>query len=272
MNADIENTLTEKVLISRAGREVSPSVVRSAVQWALARYTPKEAEKAIKARLHQLYGSYVGEGWLKDARKILTRMECGELDGSTAAQKLLTLHSSTKERLAHIDECYNRIFAICGKPATVLDIACGLNPLSFYTLGLKGISLLAQDAGNEVVEVLNRFFALVGMANARAEVGDALGSLPPDLFDLALVMKFLPLTERMEKGGALRLLSGIHARHIVVSFPTRSLSGKNVGMERNYSEWFEGLGFDGEIMDRFVCGDEVFYVVDRNLRNEDNIL
>jgi 16S rRNA (guanine(1405)-N(7))-methyltransferase len=261
MNVELEKILIERVSASKAGREVDPGVVRSAVRWALARHTPKDAEKAAKSRLHQFYGSYVGEGWAKDARRILSAMELGEMEPRDAVLKLLSLHNSTKERLTQIPECYDSIFDKCGLPGTVLDIACGLNPLSFYLVGQPDISLLAQDAGSEVVEVLNRFFAAAGMGKASAEAGDALKDLPNGQFDLALVMKFLPLCERMEKDGALTLMNSINARHIVVSFPTRSLSGRNVGMERNYSEWFEGLGFKGEIVERFLCGNEVFYIV-----------
>ena len=128
-------------------------------------------------------------------------------------------------------------------------------------LGLPEIELLALDAGSEVAQTLNRFFTASGMIHARAEAGDAMACLPHRHYDLALVMKFLPLCERMEKGGALKLMGSIDAGHIVASFPTRSLSGRNVGMEKNYSEWFEGLGFQGEIAERFVCGDELFYIV-----------
>lgn len=261
MNADVERALGEKVLSSKAGREVDPGVVRSAVRWALARHGAKEAEKAAKTRLHQLYGSYVGEGWLKAARRVLDDLESGKADSRAAALKLMALHGSTWERLAHIEECYGKIFESCGLPVSVLDVACGLNPISFLLAGLPDVRLLAIDAGSDAVAVLNRFFTASGMANARAESGDVMAGLPAGPFDLALVMKFLPLAERIETGGAIRLLDAIDARHIVVSFPTRSLSGRNVGMERNYSEWFEELGFNGEITERFVCGEEVFYVI-----------
>jgi 16S rRNA (guanine(1405)-N(7))-methyltransferase len=227
MNESLEQSICDKVMASKAGREVSPDVVRIAVRWALVRHSPKEAEKAARARLHQLYGSYVGEGWLKEARHVLTCLEQGKLIGQDAATRLFALHGSTRERLAHVFECYDKIFSICGSPSSVLDIACGLNPLSFYL------------------------------------VGKAMCELPAGHFDLALVMKFLPLAERMERGGALKLINAIHADSIVVSFPTRSLSGRNVGMEKNYSQWFEGLGFAGEIRERFICGTEVLYIIDK---------
>lgn len=261
MKPETETTILNSVLASRAGREVSSGAALSAVRWALARHKPADAEKAARARLHQLYGSWVAEGWARKAQAVLTAMERGEEGAASAARKLLALHASTRERLPYIEECYARIFAACGSPSSVLDVACGLNPLSFCLMEMRGIRLEAMDMGTSVVEALNRFFNLSGMANACAGAGDALADLPSGPFDLALVMKFLPLAERMEKGGAVKLLDSIHAQRIVASFPTRSLSGRNVGMERNYSEWFEGLGFKEEIVERFVCGEEVFYVI-----------
>lgn len=261
MGNEFACALTDNMLQSKAGREVCPAVVQNAVRWALARYPEKEVEKAAKARLHQFYGSYVNDGWVKRAEKTLTELERGDAGAADAAASLLALHSSTRERLAHISECYDRIFSLCGKPSSCLDIACGLNPVSFYLLGMNGVHLTAVDAGSAVSYVLNRFFALSGMPNACACAGDVTAELPAGRFDLALVMKFLPLAERMEKGGALRLMGSINAGHIAVSFPTRSLSGRDVGMERNYSAWFEGLGYGGNTVERFICGDEVFYIV-----------
>lgn len=263
MGTELERTITASLQLSKAGREICPAVIQDAVRWALTRYTAKDAEKAAKTRLHGFYGAWVDEGWLKRAEKTLSALEHGEMDAREAAVALLHVHGSTSERLAHIRECYDRIFAACGVPATALDIACGMNPVSFRLLGLDTVTLTAIDAGTHVTAVLNRFFALSSMPNAAACAGDAMTALPAGRYDMALVMKFLPLAERLVKGGALRLLNSIHAGHIVVSFPTRSLSGRNVGMEKNYSEWFEGLGFEGRIIDRFVCGNEVFYIVDK---------
>ncbi len=262
MKPDLEQALIEKVCASKAGREIDPAVVSAAVRWALARFSPKDAEKAAKTRLHQLYGSYVGEGWAKAAAKTLALLEAGALPPQDAAMRLMALHGSTAERLEHIGECYERIFEACGAPSSVLDVACGLNPLAFVLPGMPQAALTALDAGQDIAALLNRFFAAAPLPRAHAESGDAMAALPAGPYDLALVLKFLPLAERIEKGGALRLLRAIPARRVVVSFPTRSLSGRNVGMEKNYSEWFEALGFEGEILERFVCGGEVYYVVD----------
>ena len=254
-------TLANKVLSSKAGREVSPDVVREAVRWALERYSSKDAEKAVKTRLHQMYGSYVEDGHIKEANRIVSALEQNQLDSREAALKLMALHSSTRERLQQLKECYGKLLSACGRPESVLDIACGFNPLSFYLLGLTTVRITAIDAGCDIAALLNRFFAAAGMANARAVSGDARIGIPAGQVDLALVMKFLPLCERMEKGGALKLLRSIDAKYIVVSFPTKTLSGRNVGMEGNYALWFEGLGYEGKIISKFNASNELFYLI-----------
>lgn len=262
MNDDTVRELTKKVLASRAGREVSPDVVLGAVQWALARWKPAEAERRTRGRLHQLYGSYVVEGWLKTARAVLDELSRGACDARTAAERLLALHGSTRERAGCAVELYEKICSVCGRPRAVLDVACGLNPVSLFLTEIGAARILALDAGKDVVDVLNRFFSLAGMAGARALACDALQGLPEERFNLALILKFLPLAERMERGGALKVLRAVNAGHIAVSFPTRSLGGRNVGMERNYAQWFESLGYEGRVLDRFVLGDELVYVVE----------
>lgn len=203
MKPDLEQTLFEKVCASKAGREIDPAVVGAAVRWALARFSPKDAEKAAKARLHQLYGSYVGEGWAKAAAKTLALLEAGALPPQDAAMRLMALHGSTSERLDHIGACYKRIFETCGAPGSVLDVACGLNPLAFALPGMPQAALTALDAGQDIAALLNRFFAAAPMPRAHAESGDAMAALPAGPHDLALVLKFLPLAERIERAGRL---------------------------------------------------------------------
>lgn len=254
--------LALRLTASKAGRAVSPDVVRGAAAWALERHKPKDAEKAAKTRLHQLYGSYIVEKELEQAEEIVAALERGELDAPSAARALLPLHGSTRERLADLQACYDAIWQVCGAPERVVDIACGFNPLSFCALGRTGFDLEAVDAGQDMVALLNRFFAAAGQSEFHAQAGDALKSPPAGRYDLALVFKFLPLAERLRRGGARALLDSLDARHIVVSFPTRTLGGRNVGMEGNYAQWFQSLGYPGKVIHSFTLSNELFLIVE----------
>lgn len=247
---------------SKAGRDINADVVRGTAAWALERHRPKEAEKAAKTRLHLLYGSYIEDRELARAEGFVAALEHGQLAAPDAARAMLALHGSTRERLGELEVCYDAILQTCGAPARVADIACGLNPLSFCALGLSDCELWALDAGQALVAVLNRFFAAAGRAGFTACSGDALSNAPPGRYDLALVFKFLPLAERLRHGGARALLDSLDARHIVVSFPTRTLGGRNVGMQDNYAQWFQSLGYPGKVIHSFVLSNELFLIVE----------
>ena len=60
---------------------------------------------------------------------------------------------------------------------------------------------------------------------------------PPSRFDVALMLKVLPLLERQRRGAAEAVMEAVDAAYIVASFPTRTLGGRNVGMAAQYSDW-----------------------------------
>ncbi|MER4518019.1 16S rRNA (guanine(1405)-N(7))-methyltransferase RmtF, partial [Klebsiella pneumoniae] len=51
---------------------------------------------------------------------------------------------------------------------------------------------------------------------------------------------------------------------LVVTFPTRTLGGRGVGMEKHYADWFERILPDTlSVRDRFTVSDELVYLVER---------
>ncbi|MBQ3078992.1 MAG: hypothetical protein IJC48_03175, partial [Clostridia bacterium] len=79
-----------------------------------------------------------------------------------------------------------------------------------------------------------------------------------------LMMKLLPVMESQKTGMAKALISGVHSKYILASFPTRTLGGRGVGMEKHYSEWFESLiGGEIRILERFVIQNELVYITER---------
>jgi 16S rRNA (guanine(1405)-N(7))-methyltransferase len=55
---------------------------------------------------------------------------------------------------------------------------------------------------------------------------------------LALLLKTIPCLEQLDKTVGARLLEGIQAEHILVSFPAQSLGGRGKGMLENYEAHF----------------------------------
>ena len=214
----------------------------------------KEADRAARRELHRVAGAFFSREEAKRAEKLLAAWPEG---GDEALSRILSLHASTRERLplAAMDALYAQLFKMTGKPRRVLDLACGLNPVY---LAARGVSVLGLDAHLGAVALVNRFAEENGL-DARAEGADLrTAALPNERFDLALVFKLLPLLDA--EGYA--LLKRICAEYVAVSFPTRTLSGRSVGMERNYSSAFEEhCPQRFAIADRFVAGNELIYIL-----------
>ncbi len=246
-----------KLKASRNFRDICPSTVERALASALSRYSkPEKALDAAKERLHALTNAFMSEGEAKKAVKCLESYLAGDV---SALYEALKCHASTRERLEELDGIYDRVFAVAGAEGGVTDLACGLNPIYLGFRGIGGVRGI--DISGRACATVNEWAAACGWdVSARAD------DVNTCAFDgrsrLALCMKLLIVIETDEKGAAERLLERVPAEYVFVTFPTRSLSGRDVGMEKNYSNWFESLisgKFD--ILDRFILARELCYTI-----------
>ncbi|MBT2159540.1 hypothetical protein KK449_18395 [Clostridioides difficile] len=75
---------------------------------------------------------------------------------------MLLLHISTKERSSFYKEFYNDIFRVVGNVNSILDIACGLNPVA-YVLSDNFDSRVryeATDINLDNIELVNKILSL----------------------------------------------------------------------------------------------------------------
>ncbi len=247
----MNNESLERLLTSRKYREVCPETIRRIWEECQGRYRrEKDAQKAVREQLHGITGAFWNEG---EYRHALDLLEGGDWE------KLLPLHASTRERmpLERMDDTYGRLWKICNEPQSILDLACGLNPV-YLAYRHPTTPVDAIDINGQCVRLLQR------LPNVRAKLGDLLceNGIPVEHHHIALLFKVLPLLERQKRGSAAAVMACINAQYLVVSFPTRSLSGRNVGMEEHYSRWMqENLPADRRIEDRFSTDNELFYVL-----------
>ncbi|MGI6174102.1 MAG: Rmt family 16S rRNA (guanine(1405)-N(7))-methyltransferase [Christensenellales bacterium] len=214
----------------------------------------KEAEKATKAKLHQMTGAFMTVEEMKRARECLARYLEGDVSALTDALKT---HASTRERLRDMDALYDRVFSATGAPKAIKDLACGINPLY---LGAKGFRVRGYDVGGGQVRIVNEWARALSW-DVQADVCDLAAGMPEGDADLVLMMKLLPVLEAQEKGAGARLLAQTQG-FALVTFPTRTLGGRSVGMERQYSHWMENNLPNGmEILDRYAVTGELCYVV-----------
>lgn len=224
-------------------RQVSPDLVRRLGEQELhKRRNLKAAVKATKNKLHQVGGAY-------QAAKIdyeAAEQELAAAVGQKAAlrrtcRSLLAHHASTRERLPILDTYYSRILAGLPPIHSLIDIACGLNPLTLPWLPLAPEAVYqAYDIYADMMAFLGRFFELVGQ-NGQARQRDIIGRPPAEAVDLVLILKTLPCLEQIEKGAAERLLTAVNGRYLLISYPAKSLGGRRKNMVATYEAQFQAL-------------------------------
>jgi 16S rRNA (guanine(1405)-N(7))-methyltransferase len=237
--------LIETVRASSRYKEVSDDLIRDIGLRELAkRSSLREAVKATKSKLHQVGGAYLAERsaystWLDDVRR-LSRFDSRE-NLLTYLKMVMSHHASTEERLPILDQFYKTILADLPPIHSVLDIACGFNPLALPWMPLTDpVEYYAYDIYKDMIDFLNQLMPLMRV-HGQAQVCNVIRSCPMRRVDVAFVLKTIPCLEQVDKAVGSRLLHAINANYIVVSFPVHSLGGKTKGMQAHYSARFRTL-------------------------------
>ena len=212
------------------GVGISEQTIRDIVLTELERQpNPKTAIQSARKKLHEVIALYLGDPDYDTAKQQITAAyESGDADTvKRMCIDLMREHDSTRERLELLDDFYPRIFAVTGRPAVLLDIACGLNPLALPWMDLPpDARYYAYDIHQQRVEFLNHFFARQGVGGA-AIMQDILVNPPHETGDVALLLKELHRMEKRRRGIVLPLLDVLSVRWIVLSSPTRSRTGRH---------------------------------------------
>lgn len=262
---DLER-LVQTVRSSPKYRQVCADVVRNIAAGELGKGRRwKEAIKATKNKLHQVGGAYLGEGlehshWLQQMEAAVSVGDRQRL--LRACKDVMGKHSSTAERLEILDQFYGQTLGGLPTIRSVLDVACGLNPLAIPWMPLaEDAEYYAYDMYEDMVRFINAFFRIVnvrGVAFAQDIVQDA----PTRKADLALILKSLPCIEQLDRGASQRLLDVLDVQYVLVSYPVRSLGGRDKGMPGHYEQDFwelvEGRSWSVE---RFEFSSELAFLV-----------
>jgi len=197
----------------------------------------KDVQKAVRAELHYVYGSYHTREITK-IDKLLNQLE-EQLDTTEFAHtkeihlKLLAAHRSTKERIPILDTFYKKIFAETGHPKKLIDIACGLQPLSYPWYGPCEVK--AYELSSLECDIINDY-ARITKLPISAEPVDFLLHTPPIRGDVLFALKFFELipAKRVEQ-----ILLYAQVKWIITSFPTRTI--KHEKMQRTERNWLNLL-------------------------------
>ena len=260
--------LVERVLASPKYQSVCRDLVRAiGARELVRRRTLKAAVKATRNGLHRVAGAYLCPrprygAWLEElaaaygsGEEALVRQVCRRVMGQ---------HASSRERLPFLEEFYAATLGPLGPVRSVLDLACGLNPLAIPWMPLAaGAEYHACDVYHDMAGFLGAFLRLAGVGGG-VEVCDLVQRCPAQRVDVALILKTVPCLEQIDPSAGRRLLEGVNAAHLLVSFPTQSLCGGEKGMVASYGAHFQELvAGRGWRVRRFEFPTELAFLVSR---------
>jgi len=179
-------------------------------------------------------------------------------------REIMRHHASTRERLPFLGSFYATALAGIGPIRSVLDVACGLNPLALPWMPFGAdVAYDACDIYADMVDFLNGFFRIAGV-RGQAQVCDLISNPPRQPVDLALVLKVFPPLDQLKKDAGRDLLRALDAPYLLVSFPARSLGGRDKGMASSYEARFRALAeAEGWAIERFIFPTELAFLVRR---------
>ena len=225
----------------------------------------KDAFSWAKRKLHQSFGAFMSEGSYRRIGSLVGRFSrCrSQLERKELCRQILACHASTRERTPILEELYPRIFRIIGKPATILDLACGLNPFSAPWMDLgSGAEYLAVDGDCRLADSIAAFFSAVQFPG-KVICDDLFSFAQADKADLVFLLKTLPCLERQRPGSGVEVIRKLRCRHLVVSFPTATLGGRRKGFPQGYRRYAEGIAAELRLpATRFEYPSELFYLFD----------
>lgn len=215
----------------------------------------KQTVKIVREEIGIVYGSFLTNKF----QKIF-------LGKDKEIEELLTLHKSTRERIEFYAEIYEHIFSWY-KPKHIVDLACGLNPLS-YPLMKVTPTYTAVDLNEKDMEFVQKFFnqnSIEGEAFA-FDVTDEnlLENQRIQQADLIFLFKALDSVEHVKRHYSKALITNLPAKRIVVSFPTKSLVAKEQFDVKKRNWLLKFLDKESINYKTFEVENELFILITKN--------
>lgn len=266
-DSDISQMI-ERVLNSRkySGMDLPAETVEDLIRQEIAAgRNPKDVEKTMREKLHQIIAPYLGNpDYAQEETRLAEAAAQGEEAVRDWCRHMLAVHTSSRERIPHMEEFYRTIFERIGIPQTILDTACAFNPFAFPWMGLpKSTAYHAYDLHSPRVHLLNSFFKIYGM-EPLAEVRDILLEPPEVRADTAFFFKEAHRFESRKKGCNRNFWISLPVKTIVVTLPAENLTGQHQMRDRQRSlieKNIEGLNWQ---YDETEIAGEMIFIIRKN--------
>jgi len=231
----------------------------------------KEIIKIIRSEIGIVYGSYLTSDFTKKEKILESINTIEELD------ELFYLHKSTRERINYFSYIYQKIFdwykegtSNSKGPKIILDIACGFNPISIgiikeeldYCPVIYGSDLNPNDMRflNNVYNKLNLKGKFKSYDITKLEI---LENEEFQKADLVFLFKAIDSFEQVKKNISKKIIEGLNAKKIVVSFPTKSLVSKKRFKIEKRNWFFKFLNGMKYTYEKFEVEGEIFILINK---------
>ncbi|MBX4211895.1 hypothetical protein KW787_00355 [Candidatus Pacearchaeota archaeon] len=194
---------------------------------------------------------------IKSVRNSLRKLT-GRFQYTSKKENILDAHASTKERKEDYPFLKSMLKDL--NVQSILDLGCGLNPLA---LAEPSLEYYAVDIKEDELKIIHDYFKLNNI-KGRAFFYDV-RKIKDDLprTDITLILKLFDVLESKGHKLAEKIINHIHSKHILISFSTKTLSGKP--MNHPQRGWIEHLlarlNYKFKMLAR---KNEIFYLAERN--------
>ena len=258
--------LLDRILASSKyrGAGLNPDTVLDLIRQEAAHQSSEKAVyKAVRGKLHNIIAPYLGEPDYSHLTEQLAAMDHRGPDSPELQDLALTVlreHASTAERIPYQSELYERLFAITGKPASILDLACALHPLAFPWMGLPVTTQYhAYDIVQPRVDFINQFFSTLGLESL-AENRDILVHPPEIRADLGIFFKEAHRFEKRQPGCNRAFWASLKVDCLAISLPTQNLAGTHSLLDQHRSLVYKNLP-EGSDVEELLFKDEIVFIV-----------
>jgi len=223
--------------------------------------------KEARKELRKMYGSFQIKNAIKKRELYLNEIinSLNKKEFNLEVHKnILNTHRSTKERLSIYEELYKSFPEF----NSILDLACGLNPFSLPFFKRLNFKYYAYDLECQELNLTNGYFKAVKQNfkdfDFEVESINLFEETPKAKTDLTFIFKFFDLLETKKQYKiAERITKEINSKAIIVSFSTKTLSGKLMNYPNR--KWFElmlkRLNFEFKIL---KYENEIFYFIKKS--------
>lgn len=274
-----EETITELILKIKKKKELW-TIDEEIVTHEISRYLHKNSKvidqllqgrkvaaqtimKNVRSELRRLYGSYTIHTGDKEKAKVHVSANPSEKN----IQAMLEAHKSSSERLEYYEQFYEELYDITGKPKSILDLGCGMNPFSFMYMGLETVNYLASDISKADLETIQSYFDATKEIKGTTTVINLFDANSKNIFDdikladVCFLFKVLELVEQSKSHKISEIIiSNVPAKWVVVSFPTITISGVPMRYPRRgwIERMLERLCFQHKVLE---FENEIYYVI-----------